>query len=177
MAQVIAKRYAYALFNVAKEQNKLKEYRDELMKVMEILQIDKVKQIFNNKSIDKTKKIKFVEQILKDFDREIVNFIKVIISKQRENMIGEIIDQFTSLYKDYFNIVDVKVISAHPLSKDVLQRLKERLEKKLSKSINIEPLVDKNILGGLKLIIENTVIDGSIKARLNALLKNIKQAV
>ncbi len=101
MAQVIAKRYAYALFNVAKEQNKLKEYRDELMKVMEILQIDKVKQIFNNKSIDKTKKIKFVEQILKDFDREIVNFIKVIISKQRENMIGEIIDQFTSLYKDY----------------------------------------------------------------------------
>ena len=92
-------------------------------------------------------------------------------------MIGEIIDQFTSLYKDYFNIVDVKVISAHPLSKDVLQRLKERLEKKLSKSVNIEPLVDKNILGGLKLIIGNTVIDGSIKARLNALLKNIKQAV
>jgi F-type H+-transporting ATPase subunit delta len=73
--------------------------------------------------------------------------------------------------------VDIKVISAHPLSEDVLQKLKERLEKKLSKSVNIEPLVDKNILGGLKLIIGNTVIDGSIKARLNALLKNIKQAV
>ncbi|KHO61168.1 ATP synthase subunit delta [Thermoanaerobacter sp. YS13] len=177
MAQVVAKRYAYALFDVAKQRDKVKEYYDGLEKVIEILQIGKVKQIFNNKSINKTQKIEFIEQILKDVDKEIVNFIKVIISKHREDMIEEIGEQFRNLYKEYFNIVNVKVVSAYPLKEDVLQKLQEKLEKKLEKHINIEPIVDKSILGGLKLIIGNTVIDGSIKARFTALLKNMQQAV
>jgi len=177
MAQIIAKRYAYAFFDVAKQQNKVKEYYEELNKAIEILQVDKVKRIFKNKSIDKTKKIEFVEQILKDTDREVINFIKIIISKHREDLIEDIGKEFKNLYKEYFNITDVKVVSAYPLKEEVLQKLQEKLEKKLGKHINIEPIVDKSILGGLKLIIGNTIIDGSVKARLTALLKNMQQAV
>lgn len=177
MAQMIARRYAYAFFDVSKQQNKVKEYYDELNKAIEILQMDKVKRIFKNKSIDKTKKIEFVEQILKDTDNEVVNFIKIIISKHREDLIEDIGNEFKNLYKEFFNIKDVKVVSAYPLKEEVLKKLKEKLEEKLGKHINIEPVVDKTILGGLKLIIGNTIIDGSIKARFAALLKNMQQAV
>jgi F-type H+-transporting ATPase subunit delta len=144
---------------------------------VEILQTDAVWKIFVNKSIDKTKKMEFIEEVLQDFSKETVNFIKVVISKHRENLIKDIMKEFEALYKDYFNIMDVKVISAYPLKEEVLNQVRERLEKKYNKKVNLIPLVDKDILGGLKLVIGNTVIDGSIKARLEALLKNMRQAV
>jgi len=177
MEQVVAKRYASALFEVAEKEGKVKEYYEELKKAVGILQTDAVWKIFVNKSIDKTKKMEFIEEVLQDFSKEIVNFIKVVISKHRENLIKDIMKEFEALYKDYFNIMDVKVISAYPLKEEVLNQVRERLEKKYNKKVNLIPLVDKDILGGLKLVIGNTVIDGSIKARLEALLKNMRQAV
>ncbi|MGB9808672.1 MAG: ATP synthase F1 subunit delta [Caldanaerobacter sp.] len=177
MEQVVAKRYASALFEVAEKESKVKEYYEELKKAVEILQMDAVWKIFVNKSIDKTKKMGFVEEVLEGFSKEIVNFIKVVISKHRENLIKDIVKEFEALYKDYFNIMDVKVISAYPLKEEVLNEVREKLEKRYNKKVNPIPVVDKEILGGLKLVIGNTVIDGSIKARLEALLKNMRQAV
>lgn len=121
--------------------------------------------------------MKFVEEVLEGFSKEIVNFVKVAISKHRENLIKEILNEFEALYKAYFNMIDVKVISAYPLKEEVLNLVREKLEKKYNKKVNLIPVVDKEILGGLKLVIGNTVIDGSIKARLEALLKNMRQAV
>ncbi|AIS51829.1 ATP synthase, F1 delta subunit [Thermoanaerobacter kivui] len=177
MAQIIAKRYAYALFDVAKQHDKVKEYYEELNKAIEIIRIEEVKKIFKNKSINKAQKIKFMEQVLAGIDKDILNFIKVVISKHREDLIEDIEEQFQNLYKEYFKIVDAKVVSAYPLKESTIQKLKNSLESKLGKHVNIEPIVDKSILGGLKLIIGNTIIDGSVKARLTALLKNMQQAV
>ncbi|KKC30187.1 ATP synthase F1 subunit delta [Caldanaerobacter subterraneus] len=177
MEQIVAKRYASALFDVAKKEGMVKEYYEELKKAVEILQTEAVWKIFVNKSIDKTKKMKFVEEVLEGFSKEIVNFVKVAISKHRENLIKEILNEFEALYKAYFNMIDVKVISAYPLKEEVLNLVREKLEKKYNKKVNLIPVVDKEILGGLKLVIGNTVIDGSIKARLEALLKNMRQAV
>ncbi|HHW58033.1 MAG TPA: ATP synthase F1 subunit delta [Clostridia bacterium] len=177
MVQIIAKRYAYALLDVAKKEDKVEEYRKQLKEAIEIFQIDKVRKILRNKSIDKIGKMRFVEEILEGFNKEFVNFIKTIILKDRENLIVPIRDQFEALYKEYFNIMDVKVISAYPLKEETVQRLKEKLEGKFKKQVNVILIVDKNILGGLKLIIGNTIIDGSVKARLDALFKNLQQAV
>lgn len=177
MAQVIAKRYAHALFDAAKQQNKAEEYYKELADVSDIMHVKDVERIFKNKSINKVQKMKFIEEVLEGANSDIINFIKLIISKHREDIIDDIFAQFEMLYKEYYKIVDAKLISAHSLTQDVVDRVRKNLEASLGKKVNIEANIDKSILGGLKIIIGNRIIDGSVKGRLDSLLKTLEEAM
>lgn len=177
MAQIISKRYARALFDVAKQQNKVEEYYKELNEVKKIMLLEDVERIFKNKSINKTHKIKFMDDVLKGINSDIINFIKLVIAKHREDIIFDIFEQFEILYKDYNKIVDAKIISAHLLEQDIIDKVKNSLESNLNKKVNIETSIDKSIIGGLKIIIGNRIIDGSVKGRLDSLLKTLEEAM
>jgi len=177
MAGLISKRYANALFEIAVENKKVKDYYIELKNAVELITTGVIYQIFKSKSINKSRKIEFIKEVLNSTDKEVVDFIKVIIIKHRENLINDIFEQYESFYKNYYNMIDAKVISAYELSADNIEKIKTNLESSLNKKVNIISSVDKSILGGLKIIIGNRVIDGSVKARLSSLLKNMEQAM
>ncbi|MGB9679855.1 MAG: ATP synthase F1 subunit delta [Thermoanaerobacteraceae bacterium] len=177
MAGLISKRYANALFEIAVENKKVKDYYIELKNAVELITTGVIYQIFKSKSINKSRKIDFIKEVLNSTDKEVVDFIKVIIIKHRENLIKDIFEQYESFYKNYYNMIDAKVISAYELSADNKEKIKTNLESSLNKKVNIVSSVDKSILGGLKIIIGNRVIDGSVKARLSSLLKNMEQAM
>lgn len=177
MAEVIAKRYARALFNASKEKNLIDKYFKEINDVNEILKNKTIKRIFLNKSIYIKQKMNLMDVILKDFDADIVNFIKLIIEKHRETILDDIIYEFKQIYMDYNGIVDANVISAHPLDVNTLEKIKMQLENNFGKKVNINPSIDESIIGGLKIIIGNRVIDGTIRGKLDKLLKNLEKAI
>lgn len=177
MEQVIAKKYARALFKAAKESNNIEKYYKELIDIEEILKNKDVYKIFVNRSIYLKQKMNFIDEILNGFDKEVVNFIKLIISKHRELIFDEIFDEYTKMYMDYNGIINVTLVSAHPLDANVTNNIRNRLESNFKKKVNINHMIDQSILGGLKIIIGNKVIDGSIKGKLDTLLKNLEKAV
>lgn len=177
MAQIISKRYARALFDVAKQQDKVEEYYKELNEVKKIMHLEDVERIFKNKSINKAQKMLFMNDLLNGINSDIINFIKLVIAKHREDIIFDIFEQFETLYKEHNKIVDAKVISAHPLTQDIIDKVKNNLELNLGKKINIETTIDKSIVGGLKIIIGNRIIDGSVRGRLDSLLKTLEEAM
>lgn len=177
MEQVIAKKYARALFKAAKESNNIEKYYKELIDIEEILKNKDVYKIFVNRSIYLKQKMNFIDEILNGFDKEVVNFIKLIISKHRELIFDEIFDEYTKMYMDYNGIINVTLVSAHPLDANVTNNIRNRLESNFKKKVNINHMIDQSILGGLKIIIGNKVIDGTIKGKLDTLLKNLEKAV
>ncbi|SNX52946.1 ATP synthase F1 subunit delta [Thermoanaerobacterium sp. RBIITD] len=177
MEQVIAKKYARALFKAAKESNNIEKYYKELIDIEEILKNKDVYKIFVNRSIYLKQKMNFIDEILNGFDKEVVNFIKLIISKHRELNFDEIFDEYTKMYMDYNGIINVTLVSAHPLDANVTNNIRNRLESNFKKKVNINHMIDQSILGGLKIIIGNKVIDGTIKGKLDTLLKNLEKAV
>jgi F-type H+-transporting ATPase subunit delta len=178
MAQVVAKRYARALFNIAKEKDAFEKYVEELKNLDKILHYKEVYRIVANRSIPIKDKIDVIDALIGNrFDVNVVNFIKLVISKHRESILGEIIYEFIAMCKEYYGMTDVELVSVHELNDAVIEKIKNNLELNLGKKVNIHCKLDPSIIGGLKIIIGNRVIDGSVKGRLNNLMKYLEEAM
>ncbi|MBP2070656.1 ATP synthase F1 subunit delta [Thermoanaerobacterium butyriciformans] len=176
MEQVIAKKYARALFNAARENNNIEKYYDELKDILNVLKNKQIYKIITNRGIYIKQKMSFVDAILDGYDKEIINFLKLIISKHRETIFDEIFIEYEKLYMDYKGIINATLISAHPLDLKTIEEIRNKLESNFNKKVSINQTVDESILGGLKILIGNKVIDGSIKGKLDLLLKNLVTA-
>lgn len=106
-------------------------------------------------------------------DEKLINFLKVLIDKKRFYELNEIIDAYSTKVDEIHNVKRVEVISAVEVSDDRKQRLIEKLQNKLQKTVIASWQIDKNIIGGLVIKVDDDVIDNSLKNKLENLSKNI----
>lgn len=169
----IAKRYALAIYNIAKSSDNINEVREVLNILMENY---KEEEEFRKILEDPLKKIPEKERFLeKSFDHvssEALGIVKYIVKKQRLSLIEEIKEYFLKLYYDENNKLPVSAIFAKELSENQKILLTQKLEKKYKKKIVLDLKVDKEIIGGGILKIGNEVIDGSIKNQIDEIKKN-----
>ncbi len=169
----VALRYASSLFELAQEENSIERYEADLALVNSIICSDEeVLNFFKHFNVDK--KVK-KETIDKAFNNRIsvyvLNFIKLLIDKNRMSLLPDMIQAYHSLTNDYLGIKEGEVYSSLPLdSKDII-RLEEVLSKKMNKKIILTPKIDESLIGGIKVIIGHHVIDGTAKNKMD-LLKN-----
>jgi F-type H+-transporting ATPase subunit delta len=102
-------------------------------------------------------------------DEEIINFIDIIIKNRRLNRLDDIVKQYAHLYSRHVGILEVRAVTARPLNPDIMAMLKDRLEKAYGKSAHIENIIDPSIIGGLRLEIDDRIIDRSIASCLSAI--------
>lgn len=102
-------------------------------------------------------------------DEEIINFIDIIIKNRRLNRLDDIVKQYAHLYRRHVGILEVRAVTARPLNPDIMAMLKDRLEKAYGKSSHIENIIDPSIIVGLRLEIDDRIIDRSIASRLSAI--------
>lgn len=98
MEQVIAKKYARALFNAARENDSIEKYYSELKSISEMLKNRQIYKIITTKGIYIKQKMRLIDDILNGYDKEVINFIKLIISKHREHIFQEIFNEYEKLY-------------------------------------------------------------------------------
>ena len=106
-------------------------------------------------------------------NEKLINFLKVLLDKKRFNELDEIIDAYSVKVDEIHNIKRVEVISAVEVSNDRRKRLIEKLQNKLQKTVIANWQIDKDIIGGLVIKINDDVIDNSLKNKLENLSKNI----
>lgn len=173
---IIADRYSQALVETAKE-GKLTfgKISEDLTKISTILEQSKdLGEFLNNplRSIEDKKEIigrVFSEEI----DTLMVNFLKILVDKNRFSLFNDILNAYRETLDDINNISKVRVTSAVEMTKEAQDKLKSKLEEKLKKKVVFDMDINPDIIAGLVIKIGDNVVDMSLKHKLEDLSKNI----
>jgi F-type H+-transporting ATPase subunit delta len=172
-ANEVARVYASALLDIGQERKILSQLEEELGFVAKLLDDDRdLVLFFNAPGVTKDSKKAFVDRIFNGQLSEIsINFLKILIDNNRQLSIRDIHLALIEFIDELNNRQRVQVVASTGLSAEATKKIKDALEKKFSKEIIIEEVVDEAIIGGIVIKIGDLVIDGSLAKD----LKNIRE--
>ena len=179
MIDIIANRYAEALFQLSEDENITKEIYNELHDVVETVKNNKdLDNVLRSPLVAKIEKVKLIESLFNNkINNNLKNFLKILVEKGRISSLKSIELTFKQLLNDKNNIIEGTVISAIPLTDEKVKELEEKLSKKYNKNVTLENKVDQSILGGVLVRLGNTQIDGSVKTRLDNIKDQLSQVI
>jgi F-type H+-transporting ATPase subunit delta len=173
----VARVYAEALFDVAKEKGNLDEVGVQLGEFVDALDRDRDLQVFFfSPYFSSAEKVDGLKRSLDGADAELVNFLELLIEKNRMTEIFRIRRQFEQRWKQENKRIDVTVTSAVELDPAVIEKIGEEIERQTGRRVELASRVDDDILGGIVLQVGNMVLDVSIRSRLEKLRKSVAQA-
>lgn len=125
-----------------------------------------------NPSISLQIKYEILDEIFKkELSEKVLNFIKILVEKNRFNEFEQIVQAYSDEVDQNNNIKRVEIVSAVELSDNQKQKAIEKLEARLQKTVKVGWTVDTSIIGGLIIKIDDDVIDTSLKNKLDKLSK------
>ena len=167
-------RYAKALYDLAVEKQQVQEFGDQLHRFVAELEEDaEFNGLFCGKLVPVSAKKQIIEQVFGDFADDVKNFICVTLDKDRENSIPQIVAGYDDLCDEAAGIRQVLVYTAVPLEEAESVRLQQSLEQKLGGHVRLKTAIDKEMIGGLRLQIDDVVYDASLLHQLNALKQTL----
>jgi F-type H+-transporting ATPase subunit delta len=173
----IARVYALALFEVAKEKGKLDSIRDQLGQFADALAENREMQLFFfSPYFSSAEKEAGLEKAIADTEPELVNFLELLLEKHRMPVLFRIRRQFDALWARENKQLAVTVTSAVELDPEIAERIGSEIEKQTGNKVELQSRVDPDILGGLVVQVGNMVLDTSIRNRLEKLRKSVAQA-
>jgi len=160
--------YAEALFHVARAENALDRVEEELTRLKNSLESSaEIKEFLSNLQISPEGKKSAMLQIFGEKVSPLtLNLINLVIDQGRQRKLPNIIETFFALAQESREKVTAEVITSVPLPEDLLEPLAKALSRASKKQVFLKPMVDESILGGVIVKMENKIIDGSIKHRL-----------
>ncbi|MCH1625139.1 F0F1 ATP synthase subunit delta [Fredinandcohnia quinoae] len=172
---IVAKRYAVALFQLAKEQHALDQFEGELRTVKQVFaENEDFLTVLSNPKLSIDRKKLIVKEAFTSFSQTTLNTLCLLLDRHREELILDVADEFIELANNERGIAEAKVFSIRPLSEDEKAGLSSVFAAKVGKaSLKIENVVDKSLIGGVKLRIGNQIFDGSVKGKLERLEREL----
>lgn len=171
---VIGSRYAEAIYEIADEKNKVDSLYKELNLVMEVYEKDEdFKLYIDHPLVKKAEKKKFISTLFADkFEENTLELLEYLIDKNRLSFIKSIVIEYLKIFYAKNSIVEAEATFASEPGEKQVAKLVEKLEKRTSKNVKLSTKVDKSILGGVVIRIEDEIIDASVKRELEAFRNN-----
>ena len=172
----ITSRYAEALYSLKRDSNSLEKTQEEIRELKKVF-LENPDFIVVLDSSYKTieEKIEIIDKTLIGVDEEIKNLLKVIIQNHRARYIIEIFDGFISLVNEHRGVIEGLVYSTEKLSDEQLEKLNLAISKVEKRPTELRNIIDPNLIGGVKVGINDHIYDGSIKHHIenmkNSLIK------
>lgn len=166
-----ARRYASALLQIGKEQDKVESMLEDIELIKNTIDDSRELQLFLRSPIIKfDDKVQALEELFSDKIGEVTSrFIKLLARKDRVKILHQITQAYIEQYNKYAGIIEVDVYTARALSEKQQKSLHKALEQKTGKTVNMHVSVDESLKGGVAVRIDDTVIDGTIKHKLEQL--------
>jgi F-type H+-transporting ATPase subunit delta len=173
----IAAVYARSLFEVAKEQNKLDTIREQLGAFADALDETRELQVFFfSPYFSTTEKQDGLDRAVSDADPTLINFLKLLIENHRTPVIFRVRRGFDELWLHENKRLPVQITSAIELDKATVSQIGDRIAEQTGQKIDITSTVDSDILGGLVVRVGNSILDASVRNRLDQLRKQVARA-
>jgi len=166
----IARPYALAAFELAKEKSELAKWSDMLGFAAVVAMDETIQAYIGNPKIEQDTLTRLMLEVCGDELNSVgQNFFKVLIANKRLDVLPEIALLYNEFRADAEKTIDAEVISAFPLTDAQQSSLIEGLKKRLGREVNLTSKVDENLLGGAIVRAGDLVIDGSVSGQLDKL--------
>jgi F-type H+-transporting ATPase subunit delta len=173
----IAAVYARSLFEVAQEQSKLDPIRDQLGEFADALNDTRELQVFFFSPYFSTaEKVDGLDRTVSDADPVVVNFLKLLIENHRMPVIFRVRREFDQLWQEENKLLPVQVTSAVELDPGTVSQIGDRIAEQTGRKVDLSATVDPDVLGGLIVRVGNSILDASIRNRLEQLRKQVARA-
>src|SRR3954447_5395718 len=173
----IAQVYARSLFEVAKEQGKIDEIREQLGAFADALAEDHNLQVFFFSPYFSTiEKQEGLDKALDGADPVLVNFLKLLIENHRMPVLFRVRRGYDALWEEENKMLPVSVTSAVELDKETVDQIGKRIAEQTGRKVELSATVDPDVLGGMVVRVGNQVLDASVRNRLEQLRKQIAKA-
>ncbi len=177
MAEVatIARPYAEAAFKAADAKGQLGEWSGTLKSLAGLAANDEVAAVISNPKVSGAQVVDLFGSLLKGgLSGEAKTFVQLLVDNNRVVALEQVSRQFEQLKNARETTLDAKVTSAFALDESQLKALCADLEKKFGNKIKATVVIDQELIGGVKVQVGDTVIDSSVKAKLESLRNGLK---
>lgn len=172
-----SKRYAQAAFQLAQEQGKLEEWSRGLVKLGELADDQGFRLIMESPRVPFSAKRDTLQQQLTGQLVDVFNLAQLLVSRNRVDAIPGLVQEFTRLADEARGVKHARVITAVPLTPTAKDDVARQLAAFTGRQVVVNDEVDASIIGGLVVRIGDTLIDGSVKGRLEALHRQLAGAL
>ena len=171
----IARPYAEAAFRLADAQGKLAEWSSALANLAGVAADERVRVAVGDPNLSAAKAAGLIISILAGkLSGDAENFVRVLAENGRLGVVTEIRTHYEALKNEREGTIDAEVTTAFEMDQAQVADLVSRLEKSTGRKVNARVSVDKSLIGGVKVVIGDKVIDGSARAQLAALENTLK---
>ena len=173
----IIKKYAQGLYKVALKEEKVTQISVCLHSIKNILKsVPELNQLFITRRVQIEDKMVMLKNILGNKISGVeMDLIILLIENGHMMLFGEVIKRFDYLKDKDSEIIKVQITSSSRLSDDEVQRISLNIENKIQKKVDVTMETDTSIVGGIKLRVGNTLIDGSVSNRLQKMRDTLIQ--
>lgn len=167
----VVRRYAQALFDTAAKAGSVDQVEEDLRALTQTFAITpRLGQVLRAPVIPGERKQQLVQNVFAGrLSPLTLRFLNLVISRRREEILADVYPEFQRLANEARGLMTVEVTSAVPLTDEQRARLGESLAVKTGKRVQLMGRVDPEIMGGLVLRIGDTIVDGSVRTRLQQL--------
>jgi F-type H+-transporting ATPase subunit delta len=164
----IARPYAQAVFDLAKDSGQLVRWSETLRLMTEVMSNDRVQLALANPSFTKDDIERFLLGICgEELDGVARNLLVILVRNDRLSVVPHILELYEQLREEYENIVEASVDSAFALSDEQLARLVARLERRTGRKVQATVAIAPELIGGVTVKIGDDVWDASVRGQLN----------
>ena len=173
----VARRYAEAFFSIARSNNKIDEYEQDLEKVVQTLDAtENLKDYMAHLLIPAANKKDVVDKIFAEqVSPMTMNFFKLVIDKRRQNYMEMIFGEYKEMADASRNITKADLITARAISEEEVNVFAQKLSATTGRTVKLNVILDASLLGGAKVKLGDQVIDGSVAKKLEKMKDMLKQ--
>lgn len=173
----IAAVYARSLFEVAREKDKLDVVREQLGAFADAVDGERrLQMFFFSPYFSSEEKKEGLGRAVTDAEPILFNFLELLIEKHRLPVIFRIRAVYDELWEDHNRLLPVEITSAVQLDETIVGQIGDRISQQTERKVELTARVEPDILGGIMVRVGNTVLDGSIRNRLEQLRKQVARA-
>jgi len=172
----IAQVYSRALFEVGREHDKLDVMREQLGQFADALNENRDLAVFFFSPYFSTQEKKdALDRALVDADAEFENFLELLIENHRMPVIFRIRQQYEQLWEQENRLLPVEITSAIELDQATTEDLGRQIGERAGRKVKLTARVDADIIGGIIVRVGNSILDASIRTRLEQLRRQVAQ--
>jgi len=171
----IARPYAEAVFNLADASGTLAEWSTSLAMLAQVSENDRLRAAMVDPNLSAPRVAGLFLSILEGkLSGDAENLVRVMAENRRLELLGEVKRQFEALKNEREGVIEADVETAFELTDAELAGLVSALEKRTGRKVRAQVRLDKTLIGGVRVVMGDKVIDGSARAQLGALESALK---
>ena len=159
--------YALALFSIAQEEKKLKQYKEDALAVIEAVESNvEIIHLMDSKSLPVDTRQELIKKAFKSVNKNMTNFLFILVERSKFNIVIQVLKKFIKLTNNILNIKEGIVYSVDKLSAKELKDVQAKTSKMLGYKVTLMNKLDAELVSGVKIIVGDEIIEDTVISRL-----------